>query len=57
MSPAHANLDPAIQKELEEMKKNNQIYLKRIKKEKRFRRKLQEQLEQETKRRVQVKSK
>ncbi|TRY73892.1 hypothetical protein TCAL_07775 [Tigriopus californicus] len=44
----------SIHDELEEMKKNSQIYLKRFKKEKRYRRKLQEQLELETKRRVQM---
>lgn len=46
--------DLSVKKKMEEMKKDIQIYVKRIKKEKRHRRKLQEQLEQETKRRVQV---
>merc|ERR1711935_623066 len=40
--------------EMDELKKNSQIYLRRFKKEKRYRRKLQEQLEMETKRRVQM---
>ena len=40
--------------ELEELRKNNQIYFRRFKKEKRYRRRLQEQLEHETKRRVQM---
>ncbi len=40
--------------EVEELKKNTQVYLRRFKKEKRYRRRLQEQLEQETKRRVQM---
>ena len=39
---------------MDELKKNSQIYLRRFKKEKRYRRKLQEQLEMETKRRVQM---
>ena len=38
-----------IRQELEEQKKSSQIYFRRFKKEKRYRRKLQEQLEQETK--------
>lgn len=42
------------QRELDELKKNTQLYVKRFKKEKRYRRKLQEQLEQETRRRVQM---
>ena len=40
--------------ELEELKKNSQLNLRRLKKEKRYRKKLQEQLEAETKRRVQM---
>ena len=36
------------------MRRNTQIYFRRFKKEKRYRRKLQEQLEQETRRRVQM---
>ena len=45
----------ALQKEMEELKKNTDLYFKRFKKEKRVRRRLQEQLEIETKRREQVK--
>ena len=51
-SPSNSNHNSSS--EVEELKKNTQIYLKRFKKEKRFRRKLQEQLELETKRRVQM---
>merc|ERR1711971_1417354 len=40
--------------EMDEPKKSSQIYLRRFKKEKRYRRKLQEQLEMETKRRLQM---
>jgi len=40
--------------EMDELKKSSQIYLRRFKKEKRYRRKLQEQLEMETKRRLQM---
>ena len=43
-----------IIREFEELKKNSQLNLRRLKKEKRYRRKLQEQLEIETKRRVQM---
>ena len=39
---------------MDELKKNSQLYLRRFKKEKRYRRKLQEQLEMETKRRLQM---
>ena len=46
--------DSSILREFEEVKKNSQIYLRRFKKEKRYRRKLQEQLEVETQRRVQM---
>jgi len=41
-------------KEVEELKRNTAMYLRRFKKEKRHRRRLQEQLEQETRRRVQM---
>jgi len=44
----------ALHKEVEELKRNTALYFKRFKKEKRVRRKLQEQLELETKRRQQV---
>ncbi len=44
----------ALHKELEELKRNTALYFKRFKKEKRVRRRLQEQLEMETKRREQV---
>ena len=43
-----------IIREFEELKKNSQLNLRRLKKEKRYRRKLQEQLDIETKRRVQM---
>lgn len=43
-----------VHKEIDELRRNTQIYFKRFKKEKRYRRKLQEQLEQETRRRVQM---
>ena len=43
-----------IHKEIDELRRNTQIYFRRFKKEKRYRRKLQEQLEQETRRRVQM---
>ena len=44
----------ALHKELDELKKNTALYFRRFKKEKRVRRRLQEQLEMETKRREQV---
>ena len=40
--------------ELDELKRNTQVYLRRIKKEKRHRKRLQEQLERETRKRVQM---
>ena len=43
-----------MHKEIDELRRNTQIYFRRFKKEKRYRRKLQEQLEQETRRRVQM---
>jgi len=43
-----------IHKEIDELRRNTQMYFRRFKKEKRYRRKLQEQLEQETRRRVQM---
>ena len=46
--------ESALHQEMEELKKNTAIYFKRFKKEKRVRRRLQEQLELETKRREQV---
>ena len=38
-----------VRLELEEQKKSSQLYFRRFKKEKKYRRRLQEQLEQETK--------
>merc|ERR1711953_1228517 len=43
-----------LEHEMEEVKKNRDIYLRRFKKEKRYRRKVQEQLEVETQRRLQM---
>ena len=43
-----------LEREMEEVKKNRDIYLRRFKKEKRYRRKVQEQLEVETQRRLQM---
>eukprot|EP00095_Tigriopus_kingsejongensis_P011495 maker-scaffold56_size446035-snap-gene-2.11 protein:Tk11495 transcript:maker-scaffold56_size446035-snap-gene-2.11-mRNA-1 annotation:"hypothetical protein KGM_05630" len=55
LSKSHPDRAPSsMQEELEEQKKSAQLYLRRFKKEKRYRRKLQEQLEMETKRRVQM---
>eukprot|EP00096_Caligus_rogercresseyi_P015210 TRINITY_DN765_c0_g1_i1.p1 TRINITY_DN765_c0_g1~~TRINITY_DN765_c0_g1_i1.p1 ORF type:complete len:739 (+),score=283.40 TRINITY_DN765_c0_g1_i1:176-2392(+) len=42
----------ALYKELQELKRNTAVYMRRFKKEKKFRRRLQEQLSQETKRRL-----
>ena len=39
---------------MDELKKTNQLHLKRFKKERKYRRKLQEQLDLETKRRIQM---
>ena len=43
-----------LEHEMEEVKKNRDIYLRRFKKEKKYRRKVQEQLEVETQRRLQM---
>jgi len=50
----HGEAKTELKSEMDELKKNSQLYLRRFKKEKRYRRKLQEQLEMETKRRLQM---
>jgi hypothetical protein len=48
------NTSEDVHREIDELRRNTQVYFRRFKKEKRYRRKLQEQLEQETRRRVQM---